>query len=141
MTSHGTTRVGRRERGMALIAALFMIIVIAALGTFALRINANQQQTASLELLTLRAAAAAESGLEFGSNRAFNGNCAASTVLAISNFTVTVICTPPTTHDISGNTYSIYDLRATAVHGTYGTPDFVQRTLARRVTNIPPGVW
>jgi MSHA biogenesis protein MshP len=126
---------------MALIAALFMIIVVAALGVFALRIGANEQQTANLELLTFRAAAAAESGLEYGSNRAFNGSCAANTALAVSNIAVTVVCNPPTTHVINGVTYSVYTLRATAVAGVYGTPDFVQRTLTRRVTNIPPGVW
>ena len=134
------TRGGAQE-GMALIAALFMIIVVATLGVFALRIGANQQQTANLELLNYRAAAAAASGLEYGSNRAFNGICAANPPLAVSNFTVTVVCNPPTVHVITGVNYSVYYLSATAVQGVYGTPDFVQRTLTRRVTNIPPGTW
>lgn len=129
------------QRGMALIAALFMIIVVAAFGAFALRIGSNQQQTANLELLTYRAAAAAYGGLEFGSNRAFNAICAPNTVLTVSNFTVTVTCAPPTDHVIGLATYQIYDLRATAIHGVYGTPDFVQRTMTRRVSNVPPGAW
>ena len=129
------------QRGMALIAALFMIIVVAAFGAFALRIGANQQQTANLELLAHRAFAAANSGLEFGSSRAFTGACVNADFI-LSNFTVTVTCTQ-TSHLIGGVPRQIYYLRAVVRHGAYGTPDFVQRTLDRRVSDIPPpvGIW
>jgi MSHA biogenesis protein MshP len=124
---------------MALIAALFLTIVIAALGVFAMRIGTDQQQAATLSLLGFRASAAARSGLEFGSNRAFNGICGVDT-LVIGNFTVTVRCSV-TSHDLAGVSYSVHDLAATAAQGVYGSPDFVRRTLTRRVSNIPPGVW
>jgi hypothetical protein len=135
----------RKQGGSALIVALFLIVVVAAFGVFALRIGVNQQQTANLGLLASRAAAAAFSGLEYGANRAFHNQCAALTLLPvrIDDFTVTVVCSGPTNHAIGPGTYQVYDLSSTAVHGVYGTPDFVQRTRQRRVTNIPPGpgVW
>jgi len=135
----------RKQGGSALIVALFLIVVVAAFGVFALRIGVNQQQTANLGLLASRGAAAAFSGLEYGANRAFNNQCAALTLLPvrIDDFTVTVSCTGPTDHKMGLGlvTYHVYDLSSTAVHGVYGTPDFVQRTRARRVTDIPPGVW
>jgi hypothetical protein len=133
----------RKQGGSALIAALFLIIVVAAFGVFALRIGVNQQQTASLGLLASRGSAAAFSGLEYGANRALNNQCVALTLLPvkIDDFTVTVVCSGPTNHTIGLGTYQVYDLTSTAVHGVYGTPDFVQRTRLRRVTNIPPGAW
>jgi len=133
----------RKQGGSALIVALFLIIVVAAFGVFALRIGVNQQQTASLGLLASRGTAAALSGLEYGSNRVFNNQCAPSVTLpvGIDDFTVTVWCSGPTDHTIGLATYQVYDLTSRAVHGVYGTPDFVPRTRERRVSNIPPGVW
>jgi MSHA biogenesis protein MshP len=129
------------ERGMALIAALFMIVVVAALGTLSLRIGATQRQTASLALLTYRANAAAYSGLEFASFRANQGACPFNQGLVINGFTVNISCPVPTTHMIGLMSRSVWDLRATAVQGTYGRPDFVQRTQTRRVSDVPPGTW
>jgi hypothetical protein len=133
----------RKQSGSALMVALFLIIVVAAFGVFALRIGVNQQQTANLGLLTSRATAAALSGLEYGSNRAFNNQCVSNVTLPvrIDDFTVTVWCSGPTNHTIGLATYQLYDLTSAAVHGAYGAPDFVQRTRHRRVSNIPPGVW
>lgn len=129
------------QRGMALVAALFMIIVVASFGAFALRIGANQQQTANLELLADRAFAAANSGLELGSRHASTGACVNANFV-LNNFTVTVTCAQ-TPHLINGVPRQIYYLRAVARHGAYGTPDFIQRTLDRRVSDIPPpfGIW
>ena len=132
------------QHGMAMIAALFMIIVVAAFGAFALRIGGNQQETAKLQLQGNRAFAAAFSGLEWASDRAFNGgNCLANAVIPYNGFTLTVTCTVTANHATSaGANFQVYDLRATAQSTAgYGSPDFVQRTLERRVGNIPPGVW
>ena len=131
------------QRGMALIAALFMVIVVAALGTFSLRIGSTQRHAATLALLTYRANAAANSGLEFGALRASQGVgvCALNNPpLAVAGFVVNVRCRS-TTHTVAGNTHSVFNLEATAVAGVYGRPEFVQRTLRRRVSNIPPGTW
>jgi MSHA biogenesis protein MshP len=132
-----------RQRGAALFAALFLLIVVGTLGAYAVRLGVNEQHAVSLQLLQIRAEAAAASGLEFASNRALVDICppgftrvdlAASPELA--PFIVDVSCT-----GVTVGTQRVYELSATAVMGTYGSPDFVQRALARRVTNIPPGVW
>jgi MSHA biogenesis protein MshP len=126
---------------MALMAALFMIIVVAALGAFAVRLSANEQQTANLELLSARADAMAYSGLEFGANRLAKGvgicTPVPPTSFVADGFTVTVRCPAPSNHTISGVDYQIYDLTATATRGNYGNPDFVQRTATRRVPSAP----
>jgi MSHA biogenesis protein MshP len=136
----------RRQRGSALIAALFLIVVVAALGAFAMHLNAMQNQTATLQLLQARAAAAAHAGLEFWSQRVYSdpGNnlpCAATNVPisgfpGFDGFTVTVDCIR-----IANGSSFVYEVTATAVHGAFGDPSFVRRQATRRLTNIGAQSW
>ena len=124
---------------MALIAALFMIIVVAALGVFATRLGSDQQQGANLALLTHRTVAAANSALEFMSYRVSSGvNCAAiPPAIQITTVNVTLSCVSTANHFVdAGAPRQVYDLTAIATHGVYGSPDFVKRTLTRRVGNV-----
>jgi MSHA biogenesis protein MshP len=132
-----------RQRGSALFAALFLLIVVGALGAYAVNLGVNEQHAVSLQLLQVRAEAAAASGLEFASNRALSDLCPAGVTAVnlaaapeLAPFAVGVTCTR-----ITSGAQRVYELSATAATGTYGSADFVQRTLGRRVTNIPPGVW
>jgi hypothetical protein len=107
------------------------------------QLGVNEVHGSSLQLLEVRAEAAATSGLEFASNRALGDNCPAGVTAVslaaapeLSTFAVGVTC-----QRILSGAQRVYELSATATTGAYGTPDFVQRTLARRVTNIPPGIW
>lgn len=134
----------RGNRGFALLAAIFVLLVLAALAAFSFAIGLNQQQTASYDLLIARAQAAADSGLEFGANRALKGGaCAGSTSLTpnavgLSGFTVTVTCqASPSLHRIGAQSYPAYILTATARRGNYGSADFVSRTSTATVTSAP----
>lgn len=124
-------RMQTAQRGMALIAALFLIVVLAALGMFAIRIGGAQQQTVNLGLLGDRAVAAANSGIEYGANRAIvAGNCTNYPTFnlnqaALSGFTVKVSCVP------AGG--GKFDMVAFASSGTYGSPDYVSRSVTRTV--------
>ncbi len=118
------------QRGMALIAALFLIVVLASLGMFAVRIGGAQQQTVNLGLLGDRAVAAANSGIEYGAFRAVvQGNCAnnwSAFILdqsALAGFRVQVTC--------SGS--GPYTLTSSASSGVYGSPDYVFRSVTRTV--------
>jgi len=125
--NHGACRRG--QRGMALIAALFLIVVLAALGIFAVRIGGAQQQTVNLGLLGDRAVAAANSGIEYGIYRQLNTGCASANATinlnqaALVGFRVVVTC--------SGS--GPYVITASASSGAYGSPDYVFRTVARMV--------
>jgi MSHA biogenesis protein MshP len=136
------------ERGFSLIAAIFVILVLGALGLFAVRVGTTQQQTAAFDLSIARAQAAADSGIEYGANRALKAaSCpVATTTLApaapgMSGFTITVTCSA-LPHSIGPASpppqYSTYFLTSTARRGTYGKPDFVSRTVTRTVNNAPP---
>lgn len=139
-----------REAGFSLIAAVFLIVVLAALGLFAVRVAMSQYQGAEVELLEARAQAAAQAGIEYGANMALQQptpSCASRSFVltrgVLAGYAVTVTCSQ-TTHQIYSSIsatfvpYTVYALTATATHGTYGRPDYVSRTVARNVTNAPP---
>jgi MSHA biogenesis protein MshP len=139
VTSHGAR--ASRTRGFSLVAALFLIVVVAALGAFAVRIGASQQQTVNLGLLTARALAAANSGVEFGAYQALDaGSCVNVTLnlaeAGLNGFTVAVTCSA-SAHAESGGTVNVYRIDATATMGTYGMPDFVSRHVYATFSSAP----
>jgi MSHA biogenesis protein MshP len=89
-----------RVRGFSLISAIFLLVVLAALGVAMVSISSVQHQSATLDIQGVRAYQAARAGLEWGIyQRLRNGNCAATSNVAmpggtsLSDFTVTVTCT------------------------------------------------
>lgn len=126
----------RREQGSALLAAIFLIVVVAALGVFSMRLGTSQTHAAHVQLLQVRAEIAANNGIEAASNRARFGTCNSSTPLTIDGFAITVTCTGvPTGAPV------VYELRSVASSGVYGRPEFVQRTATRKVSNLGVGSW
>jgi MSHA biogenesis protein MshP len=124
-----------RARGMSLVAALFLIVVIAALGAFAVRIGLGQQQTVNLSLLTSRALAAANAGIDWSAARALDPttpNCSAGslalTQAGLAGFTVDVTCL--STPFLPEGT--LYVIEAVSRYGTYGQPDYVSRRVRAR---------
>ncbi len=53
------------QRGFSLISTLFMLVVLAALGSYMVRLNISQQTTTTLSLQSVRAWYATSSGLEW----------------------------------------------------------------------------
>ena len=138
-----------RQRGVALIVALFVIVVLAGLGLFAMRVGNGQQQSVNLDLLGARADAAAAAGIEYGANQAkLHANCAAAPPPlalvqgALKGFSVQVNCTSNTyivDTTVIGPPlpYQVYALTATATLGVYGTPGYVSRQATKSVNNLP----
>jgi len=89
----------RRIRGFAIISAIFILIVLAALGAFIVTISTNQQIGSALDVQGVRAYHAARAGIEWGLHRQLQGgSCAGATSFVpaagtLSAFTVTVTCT------------------------------------------------
>lgn len=130
-----------RQRGLSVVAALFLIVVLAAVGTFAVRMSTAQQPNTTSALLEHRALAAAYAGIEIGANRALTAaSCPAahnvSLQQALRGFTVTINCSP-TSHVLNGNTYTFYRITSTARRGAYGSPEFGSRTVVRTFSNAP----
>lgn len=108
------------QRGFSIVTAIFLIVVLAALGAFAVSLLRAQQSSAAFDELGARAYQAAQSGIEWGAWQVLRGpgTCAAATGnLALPGtlapFTVTVECAS-TAHTEAGNPVTIYQLMATA---------------------------
>jgi MSHA biogenesis protein MshP len=107
------------QRGISIVTAIFLIVILAALAGFAARIFSVQQQSSGLDVLGSQAYAAAQSGIDWGAYQALRSSaCALSTNLAMpagpsAAFTVTVTCNQ-TTHNEAGSTVTMYSLVSTA---------------------------
>jgi MSHA biogenesis protein MshP len=126
------------QRGFSLISAIFLLVVIAALGTFAVTLSTTQQQSAALDVMGSRAYQAARAGIEWGAYQALiNSSCApnpGNTPLpalpnTLANFAVTVQCTPTVASEANA-TVTMYDLKSTATQGTVTKPDYVERQIS-----------
>lgn len=119
------TRINRC-RGFALVTAIFLLVVLAALGAFIVTVSTTQQVGAALDVQGVRAYYAARAGVEWGLYRVrVDGlSCApapASTSLpalsfpasatTLQGFVVTVACS---THIDAGGGSSVTQLSAVA---------------------------
>lgn len=127
------------QRGVALVVAIFLLVVLAALGVYMVTMSGVQSRTPVLGLQGARAYQAARSGAEWGIYEAEQPtpSCSASTTFPIGNFSVTVHCTqePSSGKYHEGNlSYYVYQISALAEYGTYGSADYVSRRVELRVS-------
>ncbi len=130
---------GTTQRGFSLVPALFLLIVLAGLGTVAVRMTAVQSQTVALAMQSARAFAAAKSGIEWSSHQALTAaSCSDGTLTltqgGLAGFTVQTSCRV-TNHTEGSTTVSVYVIDAFARYGVYGNPDYVTRRLRATVTD------
>lgn len=143
---HGARHTSTRSsNGFSLVSAIFLLVVIAALGTFAVTLSTTQQQSAALDVMGARAYQAARAGVEWGAYQVlqnsavageFSDNCRSvptSQVVAplpntLAGFNVNVECTA-TSHGGGPATLWVYSLTSTAKQGTVATPDYVERQM------------
>ena len=132
----------RLSRGFSLISAIFLLVVIAALGTFAVTLSTTQQQSAALDVMGARAYQAARAGVEwaaFGVSQTASGvqwaNCAPSTNLGalggtLAPFSVAVTCAAASSVE-GTSTFWTYDVTATAkTAGSPGDTGYVERVIS-----------
>ena len=126
-------RAPRVQHGFALIGALFVLLVLAALGAFAVRANMNQQHGSTLELDQLRAQAALDTWLEYAAARLLASpadNC--GNLVPLPNlpggFSVTFAGCGRVQYADYGVTWNVYTVSGiVASRGAYGTPEYVRR--------------
>jgi MSHA biogenesis protein MshP len=129
-----------RISGFALVSAIFLIVVLAALGAYMLTLSGTHQATPRQSILGTRVYFGAKAGLDWGIQQAIAVNSCiggAGTALTLTGtglagITATVICAS-TAHDGG----SVYRITSTAVTGTFGSLDYAQRRMEATVTNIP----
>lgn len=144
-------------KGFALIAAIFLLVVVAALAAFAVTIAAGAQAGSAIAVQGARAYEAARAGIEWASYQVRDPNgtlapgatnlpdCFASpsTIAlpsAMGSFTVQVSCTrhpgfgaSPNYHEEGDKRSAFYVITSTAFAGVAGSADYVERRLEARI--------
>ncbi len=132
----------RHQRGFSIVSAIFLLVVLAFLGTAMMVFSTSQQQTAALDVMGERAYQAARVGVEWGAYQVLQGGgaCAASSALpalagTLSGFSVTVTCAATAASEVSASTgvVTVYDLTSKATQGTAGQPTYVERQVQASV--------
>lgn len=140
----------RRQRGFTLMAAIFLMVVLAAVSAYIVRVGALQAGAAATALQTARAWQAARAGLEWGLARTDGLTVCPSPALAdagilftdpgLAGFrvTVTFACSD---HEEGADPVTgaplpvaVFTIEAKGEFGVYGKPDYVARRLRAAVT-------
>lgn len=139
-------RRDRNQAGFALVTAIFLLVVLAALGAFMVNISTTQHSGSMLDVQGARAYQAARAGVEWGAYQVLNPEnsdplgaraaCPATGALALggslSGFTVAVACS--LTQATEGARWvRVYQLTSTAHAGTPGGTDYVDRRVTATI--------
>ena len=120
-----------------MVSAIFLLVVLTALGAFMVTFSTVQHTTSAQDMLGVQAAQAARAGIEWGSYQVLTPvaapGAAACTInpLALAGnltgFTVTVTCSTFGPFMENGNSITIYNITSTASMGTAGSSTYVER--------------
>lgn len=124
------------QRGFAAIAAIFLVVVLAALGAFMVTFSDTQHLTSAQDVQGSRAYWAARAGVEWGIASTVSACSALPTSLAIDGFTVTVTCAQSTYSDSDTvNMFSITSV-AYATGTSVGSVGYIERSVSASVCRL-----
>ena len=137
-----------RSTGMALMSAIFLIVVLIGLGVAMMNLSNVEHDTASKAILSAKVYYGAKTGLDWGIQQAIAADSCISappftlTQGSLSGVTVTVSCnfTPhgASTCGLNGTSLcKAYYLTSVATTGTLGTLSYAERRMEATVSNIP----
>jgi MSHA biogenesis protein MshP len=141
----GRQATGIRQKGFALVTAIFILVVLAGLGAAMVTISTSQHTTLAMDIQSTRAYQAARAGIEWGAYQALQtplpagftcpllpAAAASYAMSPLTGFTTTVTCSS-TSHNDGANTVTMYMVTSTSTYGSVGTTDYVARQLQARV--------
>jgi len=129
-----------KVQGFAAIAAIFLVVVLAALGAFMVTFSVTQQLTSAQDVQGTRAYWAARAGTEWGIGAVSAvvnpaslsaSTCTTSTPLSIDGFSVAVACSV-TAYQEAGQSRYMVQMRSVAstAGGTVGTVGYIERSVS-----------
>lgn len=134
----------KRQRGTIIVAAIFILVVLAVLGAFIVTVSTTQHIGAALDVQGTQTYRAARSGIEWGVYKVLKDisyPCGTIDIGALSGMQVTVGCVHTTADEVRpdglGSTVNIYEITATACNLPLGTtcpgaianPNYVERRI------------
>ncbi len=130
------------KHGFGLIAAIFVLLVLASAGAMMINLSGVQRKTTVLALQGDRAYRAAITGIEWGVHQSLNlAACPTTTTLSLTEgglqgFDVELSCTS-SEHSENGVTSRTYELTAISEYGNYSDADYVRRRVMGTITDAP----
>lgn len=148
-SSHAIASRRRKSRGVGIVTAIFLLVVLAGLGVALVSVFNSQQQAILLDEQGVRAQQAARAGIEWGLFQRLNGaggGCASGSTTAVAlggdvldKFTVSVACTRVEGPAVAAGEPALdrWIIRATACAPArqgvcperWNNPDYVRRVL------------
>lgn len=135
-------KLHQRNQGFLLPAAIFLVVILAGLGTYALNINSVQQANSMADVQSIRAYHLARTGAELSAYYLMQTSTTtdipttcdanASTTITLDGFTISRSCTPintPYYENGSDREIGIYAITSTASYGSVNTQNYVQREI------------
>ncbi|AMK78844.1 MULTISPECIES: pilus assembly PilX family protein [Methylomonas] len=129
------------QRGFSIVVATFVLVVLGLLGTYMVRLSANQISTSINALQGARAYQAARAGIEWSIARIANGgNCSdlntqtAMSFTGLDGFSVRISCSSQT-YSEADKTPTIYRINALSQFGSYTDTDYVAREIEVSIVN------
>jgi len=104
----------RPQAGFAIVAAIFLMVVLSALGAFMLNISNSMQVTSIQDLQGTRAYWAAKAGMQWAASRIQSTSACAVSSFALDGFTITVTCSA-NSYTEGSTSKTIYWVESTAV--------------------------
>ena len=123
--------IHRTQHGFAAIAAIVLLVLLAALGSFMISISNTQQLTSAQDVQGTRAYWAARAGLEWGVASANTSSAcpAASTTLTVDGFSVAVTC-GLSSYSEASSTVKILQFQSLATSGSAGSLGYIERSVS-----------
>jgi MSHA biogenesis protein MshP len=131
-----------RDAGFALPTAIFLVVVLAALAAFMVRVSITASSSQALDFQATRAYQAARAGIEWAAYLTLDPDnsgvdpdpCPASPSSVtldgvLAQFTVSVTCARTLETD-GATSVAIYQIMSTASTGTTGTNGYVERVIS-----------
>jgi MSHA biogenesis protein MshP len=119
-------------RGFAIVAAIFLLVVLAALGAFMLHFSSIQQLTSAQDVQGSRAYWAARAGLEWAASKITTTPVCPTppSPFTLDSFNLTVTCTSAT-HVEGSVTKTQFNVTSTATSGgSAGSIGYIDRSLS-----------
>ena len=122
-----------KQQGFTLVTAIFILIVLALLGSYMVRLSATQRQTTIYAIQGARAYQAARAGIEWAVARiGIDGTCSAvngtgMTFSGLDGFSVTLTCGLQSFTEV--NNVDFFTVTSTSEFGSYTGAEYIYRQL------------
>lgn len=126
----------KSQHGFAAVAAIFLVVLLAALGAFMVTFSNSQQLSSAQDVQGTRAYWAARAGLEWAVVNVSAANCptaraqmSGAVPTLVNGYTLAIFCTRSNYTDAGAN-FNIFLIESVASTGTVGAVGFIERSVS-----------